>query len=253
VDALTLTFAGLVALDDVSLEVRAGELLAVIGPNGAGKTSLFNCLSGVYRPRGGSIQFAGRDLTRLAPHQIARLGIGRTFQHLELFPTMTVVDNIMLGRHHLMHSGVIATAIWIGPALREEVRHRRRVEEIIDFLEMEAIRDAPVGTLPYGLQQRVQLGRALAMEPSLLLLDEPVAGLNVEETEDMARFILDIKEDLGITQVLIDHDMGVVLGIADRVVVLDFGRKLAEGRPDEIRHDERVIRAYLGGAAQVAS
>jgi branched-chain amino acid transport system ATP-binding protein len=246
VQGFTLAFSGLIALDDVSLDANEGELLAIIGPNGAGKTSIFNCLNGVYRPRSGSMRFRDSDLRGMRPHEIARLGIARVFQSIELFPHMTVADNLMLGRHHLMRAGIISGALWIGPAQREEVRHRRRVEEIIDFLEMESIRGHPVGALPYGLQKRVQLGRALAMEPKLLLLDEPVAGMNLEETEDIARFVLDVKEELGVTQILVDHDMGVVLDIADRVVVLDFGRKIAEGTPDEIRRNPDVARAYLG-------
>ena len=243
---LTLAFSGLVALDGVSFDANDGELLAIIGPNGAGKTSIFNCLNGVYRPRTGTMRFQGRDLRGLRPHEIARLGIARVFQSVELFPHMTVADNLMLGRHVLMRTGLITGALWLGPARREEVRHRRRVEEVIDFLEMQAIRASPVGALPYGLQKRVQLGRALAMEPKLLLLDEPVAGMNLEETEDVARFVLDVKEELGVTQILVDHDMGVVLDIADRVVVLDFGRKIAEGAPDAIRRNPDVERAYLG-------
>src|SRR5881397_3537141 len=238
---LTLAFSGLVALDGVSFDANDGELLAIIGPNGAGKTSIFNCLNGVYRPRTGTMRFQGRDLRGLRPHEIARL-----VQNVELFPHMTVADNLMLGRHVLMRTGLITGALWLGPARREEVRHRRRVEEVIDFLEMQAIRASPVGALPYGLQKRVQLGRALAMEPKLLLLDEPVAGMNLEETEDVARFVLDVKEELGVTQILVDHDMGVVLDIADRVFVLDFGRKIAEGAPDAIRRNPDVERAYLG-------
>ncbi len=246
VDGITLAFSGLVALNDVSFEVREGELLAIIGPNGAGKTSIFNCLNGVYRPQAGRMRFLGHDLSKLRPHEIARLGIARVFQSIELFPLMTVADNLMLGRHHLMRAGLIAGAFWIGPARTEEVRHRRRVEEVIDFLEMQAIREHPVGALPYGLQKRVQLGRALAMEPKLLLLDEPVAGMNLEEAEDIARFILDVQEELGVTQIIVDHDMAVVLDIADRVFVLDFGRKIAEGTPDEVGRNPDVIRAYLG-------
>ena len=246
VDGITLAFSGLVALNDVSFEVREGELLAIIGPNGAGKTSIFNCLNGVYRPQAGRMRFLGHDLSKLRPHEIARLGIARVFQSIELFPLMTVADNLMLGRHHLMRAGLIAGAFWIGPARNEEVRHRRRVEEVIDFLEMQTIREHPVGALPYGLQKRVQLGRALAMEPKLLLLDEPVAGMNLEEAEDIARFILDVQEELGVTQIIVDHDMAVVLDIADRVFVLDFGRKIAEGTPEEIRRHPDVARAYLG-------
>jgi branched-chain amino acid transport system ATP-binding protein len=246
VEDVTLAFSGLVALSEVSFEAHEGEILAIIGPNGAGKTSILNCLNGVYRPRSGRMRFRDRDLARLRPHEIAGLGIARVFQHIELFPLLTVADNLMLGRHRLMRAGIVSSAFWLGPARREEITHRRRVEEVIDFLEMEAIRDHIVAALPYGLQKRVQLGRALAMEPTLLLLDEPVAGMNLEEAEDIARFILDVKEELGVTQILVDHDMGVVLDIADRVVVLDFGRKIAEGRPDEISRDPNVVRAYLG-------
>ena len=245
-EALTLSFAGVVALDNVSCEVREGELFAIIGPNGAGKTSLFNCISGVYRPQSGRIVFRGRALHGLARHEIAATGIARTFQNLELFPRMTVVENLMLGRHHLMRAGVLSGGLWFGPARAEEARHRERVERIVDFLEIVAIRDRVVASLPYGLQKRVELGRALAMEPALLLLDEPASGMNVEETEDMARFILDIKEDLGIAQILIDHDMGFVMDVADRVMALDFGRKIAEGTPAEIQRDAAVVRAYLG-------
>lgn len=246
VEHVALAFSGVVALDDVSCEVREGEIFAIIGPNGAGKTSLFNCISGVYRPRAGRIQFRDRDVGRLARHEIAAAGVARTFQNVELFPRMTVVENFMLGRHHLMRAGVLSGGLWFGPARAEEARHRERVERIVDFLEVEAIRDRVVASLPYGLQKRVELGRALAMEPALLLLDEPASGMNVEETEDMARFILDIKEELGIAQILVDHDMGFVMDIADRVMALDFGRKIAEGTPAEIQRDAAVVRAYLG-------
>jgi branched-chain amino acid transport system ATP-binding protein len=241
-----LAFAGITALDDVSFAVRPGELYAIIGPNGAGKTSIFNILCGVYAPQQGRILFEGRDITGIHPHRVSRLGIARTFQNIELFGFMTVVDNLMLGRHHLMRTGVIAGGLWLGRARAEETHHRGRIEEIIEFLEIEPYRDATVASLPYGLQKRVELGRALAMEPKLLLLDEPVAGMNLEETEDMARFILDISEELGIAQILVDHDMGVVMDIADRVMTLDFGRRIAEGTPDEVQRNPDVIKAYLG-------
>ena len=246
VRGLRLAFAGLVALDDVSFDVQPGELFAIIGPNGAGKTSIFNCLCRVYRPGAGQITFDGQDLLRRPRHEIAAAGIARTFQNVELFPHLTVIDNLMLGRHHLMRTGVISGAVFAGQARREEVAHRAHVERIVEFLEIEAIRDQRVATLPYGKQKRVELGRALAMEPKLLLLDEPVSGMNLEETEDMARFILDIKEELGIAQLLVDHDMGMVMDIADRIMALDFGRRIAIGTPREIQDDPRVIQAYLG-------
>ncbi len=253
IQELSLRFGGVAALIRVSLEVRRGEILAVIGPNGAGKTSLLNSISGLYRPQEGSIRFfpapdddEGVELTRRRPDEIARLGIARTFQNIELFRHMTVLDNLLLGRHIHMGANVLTGGLWWGLAQREEIEHRAVVEEIIDFLEIEPIRRQPVGTLPYGLQKRVELGRALALEPQLLLLDEPMAGMNVEEKEDMARFILDINEERGVTVVLIEHDMGVVMDISDRVAVLDFGAKIADGSPQEIRTHPDVIRAYLG-------
>jgi branched-chain amino acid transport system ATP-binding protein len=243
---LSLAFDGVVALDGVGFEVTPGELLALIGPNGAGKTSVFNLITGLYRPSRGRVVFDGRDVTGLKPHRIARRGVVRTFQGVEVFETMTVLDNLLLGRFNKSHVGVLAGAVWEGWAVRDEVRQRRKVEEVIDFLDLAALRHRQVGALPYGLQKRVELGRALAMEPRLLLLDEPVAGMNQEETEDMVRAILDVREELDITVVLVEHDMDVVMQISDRICVLDFGRVLAVGPPDEIAGDPAVRDAYLG-------
>lgn len=252
VDEVTLTFRGVQALEAVSFDVQRGELLALIGPNGAGKTSVFNCISGVYRPDGGHIRFGGSDITGTKPHRIARLGIVRTFQDVEVFPSMTVLENLLLGRFSKTRTGVLAGAVWEGRAVREEIAQRRKVEEIADFLEIQAIRHQPVGALPYGLQKRVELGRALAMEPEVLLLDEPVGGMNQEETEDMVRFVLDIAEELSVTVVLVEHDMGVVMQISDRVCVLDFGRVIALDQPDRVARDPAVLEAYLGAAASMA-
>jgi branched-chain amino acid transport system ATP-binding protein len=247
-----LSFAGLQALRGVTFEVRQDELFAIIGPNGAGKTSLFNCISGLYRPQRGSIRFLGRDVTRAKPDRIAEMGMARTFQNIELFENLTVLDNLMLGRQAHMGYGSFAALVYVGRARREEIRNRRIVEEIIDFLEIETHRKMPVGLLPYGIKKRVELGRALAMEPKLLLLDEPVSGMNVEETEDMARFILDIREELDVTMLLVEHDMGVVMDLADRVLALDFGQPIATGTPEEIQGNPDVVRAYLGEEHAVA-
>lgn len=249
VEDLTLRFGGVTALNQVSFEVGDDELFAVIGPNGAGKTSIFNCLSGVYRPQGGRIVLAGQSLIGRRPDETARLGIGRTFQNLGLFVHLDVIDNLLLGRHHRMRSGFLAGALWYGRARREEIEHRRAVEEIVDLLELAPYRRQPVGALPFGVQKRIELGRALAMEPRLLLLDEPVAGMNLEETEDMARYILEIRERLRLSMILVEHDMHMVMDLADRVMALDFGVVIATGEPEAIQQDERVIQAYLGGAA----
>jgi branched-chain amino acid transport system ATP-binding protein len=241
-----LTFAGVRAIDGVSFAVGRHELFAIIGPNGAGKTSIFNVLSGVYRPQAGRVTFDGVDITGARPPRIAAAGIARTFQNVELFANLTVLDNLMLGRHTHLGYGTLAAIAWWGRARRAELAARAEVEEIVDFLELEQWRRLPVGLLPYGVQKRVELGRALAMKPKLLLLDEPVGGMNVEETEDMARYILDIRDELDIPIILVEHDMGLVMDLADRVLVVDFGRQIATGVPEQIQQDPEVLRAYLG-------
>lgn len=249
VENLQLNFGGVTALLDIDLEVRQSEILAIIGPNGAGKTSLLNCISGLYHPQRGRIVYhngRAHEITRMKPHQIAQLGIARSFQNIELFRHMTVLDNLLSGAHVHMRSNLFSSLVYWGPAQREHIRFRRFVEDIIDLLEIEAIRSNTVGSLSYGLQKRVEMGRALAMQPSILLLDEPMAGMNSEEKEDMARFILDINEEHGVTIVLIEHDMGVVMDISDRIAVLNFGQKIGEGTPDEVRNNPHVVQAYLG-------
>jgi branched-chain amino acid transport system ATP-binding protein len=259
IDRLSLSFGGVRALVDINIDIRDREILAIIGPNGAGKTCVLNCINGFYKPQSGEITFDGKKITRIRPDKAAKLGLARTFQNIELYTGLSTLDNIMAARHILMRQNAFASALYFVWAHKEEIVHRRTVEDIIDFLEIEPIRQKTVGMLPYGMRKRVELGRALALEPKVLLLDEPMAGMNLEEKEDIARFIIDIFEGQGVTYpdtpvlrdgvsciVLVEHDMGVVMDIADRIVVLDFGKKIAEGTPEEIKNNPQVIAAYLG-------
>jgi branched-chain amino acid transport system ATP-binding protein len=246
IENLTISFGGVMAVQDVSLDVNEGEILSVIGPNGAGKTTIFNCISRLYKPDEGQINFAGRDIVKLKAHQISSLGIARTFQNIELFTNMTVIENILLGRHIFRRAGLLSQAIFYGKARREEIDHREKAEEVIDFLDLQAHRNKRIGSLPYGVQKLVELGRALALKPRILLMDEVSSGMNLEETQDLMIWIKDIREDLAITVILVEHDMRLVMEVSDRIVVIDYGRKIAEGLPQEIQSNREVIKAYLG-------
>jgi branched-chain amino acid transport system ATP-binding protein len=243
---LSMNFGGITALNRVSLFVKEGEIYSIIGPNGAGKTSLFNCICGIYRAQKGSILFEDKEILGMRPHKIANLGVGRAFQNIALFEGMTVLDNLMSARGHIVNYGLLSAAFYLGKCLREEMKNRDKVEEVIEFLDIQSIRKTPVGSLPYGLQKRVELGRALSMEPKILLVDEPVSGMNLEEREDMARYLLDINEEMDVTVILVEHDMSLVMDLSDRITVLNFGMKIAEGPPDEISENPQVISAYLG-------
>jgi branched-chain amino acid transport system ATP-binding protein len=246
IEDVSISFGGVSALSEVSLNIGKGEIYSIIGPNGAGKTTLFNCVSGIYKAQEGSIRFEGQEMMGIRPHKIAQMGIARAFQNIALFERMTVLDNLLSAQGHNMKYGLLTTALYLGRCSREEMKSRDKVEEVIEFLDLQHLRKTFVGSLPYGLQKRVELGRALAMEPKLLLIDEPVSGMNIEETEDMARYVLDINEEMDITVVLVEHDMGMVMELSDKVTVLNFGIKIAEGSPQEVSKNPEVISAYLG-------